>query len=154
MSNISVITAQEILAAISGSKQGYNTQVKTTISLSTLQESFGGMSQIHVDNTLELKGIFSITLTSIVNLTEVAGVLSCVAIDQNTENTYVLLNGEADDAQFIFENESYDSIELSNSHDFHSIILNTVLSHLTTETVDNILNQIIVGNKAKVNSLA
>ena len=154
MSNVNVITAQEILAAINATQQNFHTQVKTSITLSTLQESMCGMSQIHVDNTLELKGLFSITLSSIVNLTEVSGSLVCLDIDQNTENTYVILNGDSDDTQFIFENEVYDSIELSNSHDFHSTILSTVLSHITTTTVNKILDQIIVGNNAKAKQLA
>ncbi len=139
MSN--TIAIQEILSAIILGE----TKIKKSIELSTLEESCG-ISQIHVDNTLENKD-YTITITSIVSLFETKnGCLFSEAIDQNTENTYIIVNATNDDAQFLFNNELYDSIEIATNNEFHNLILNSDLSSLDMKTVNSMLNQIIVTN--------
>lgn len=139
MSNI--IAIQEILTAITLGAE----KIKKTIELYTLEESCG-MIQIHVDSTLENKD-YSITLSSIVLLDEnKSGCLFATGIDQNTENTYIILNPKSDDTQFVFENELYDSIEIAINSDFHELILGSALSSLTMKTVNSILNKLIVFN--------
>lgn len=149
-----IITAQDILIAIQNSKQDYNPQIQTRIYLDTLEETVLG-AHIHVDNELKLNGLFSICFSSIVQLeTSNTGRMSCEDIDQNTENTYIILNSDRTDTQFIFENESYDSIELSGNNDFHSLVLNSEISYLTTEIINNILDGLLASNRTQEKSTA
>lgn len=138
---LNIISAQEILKAIILGEE----EIKKSIELSTLEESCD-LIQIHVDNTLE-NDDFSITLSSIVNLDQnKSGCLFATGIDQNTENTYIILNAKSENTQFVFENEFYDSIEIATNSDFHNLILDSVLSSLTMNTVNSILNKLIVSN--------
>lgn len=147
MKTLNTISAQEILSAI---QLGEN-EIKTSITLDTLEESCDFI-QIHVDNTLATRD-YLITLSSIVILDEnEKGCLFSSGIDQNTENTYIMLNARSEDTQFVFENEIYDSLDIAINSDFHNLILSSELSNLTMKTVNSILNQIIHTNIEAINN--
>lgn len=132
--------ASAILATIAEKADKIGTQCE----LSTLNES-EDLTTIEVSNVLETEDMF-IFFNSTVDLTEGEdGKLVCSGIDQNTENTNVcILAKNGAELEFELEGEIYDAIELASHHDFHEAVLNSELSTLTMEKVDEKLRQILI----------
>ena len=128
--------------------------IKTSIDLYTLECSpIDDRVTIHVDKTINFKS-FSISLCSIVDLTpDENGIYKVDYIDQNKENTYVLMVNRLNGVTYKHEHEFVEpcvvsDTELCSMSSFHEMILSSKLGNLSECTVNNILSQTLVAESA------
>lgn len=129
----------QILEAINAAE---DKDIKTSCVLSTLEE-YEDHATIMVDNEISF-GQCGVTLTYVVDLTEVDNTLRCSGVDPNPENVYLQFNHGKLPVEF--EGILYPQGEAETETEIKELILGSKLNNLTMDTVDHLLKQILISD--------